>query len=81
MTIIGTIIFVFCFWAVFSHHFCDGIIAKHLLTFSAIAAAIMILDPKNYGAAIGAVIALVGALVYWAFKHRHLIARRLRVML
>lgn len=73
MIFLGIVSFGFSFWAVFSHHFCDGIVAKHLLTFSAIASALTVLDPDNIDAAITAIALLTAALVYWAVKHRKLL--------
>lgn len=69
MTIIALLIFAFCSWAVFSQHFCDGIIAKHLLAFAAILSVLVILDPKNAMALITACVAMIAGIAYWFFKH------------
>lgn len=76
MTVIGVLIFVFSTWAVFSHHFCDGIIAKHFLVFAAITALIMMLEPSNMRAATSSVLFLFAGLGYWAYRHRKNIRQR-----
>lgn len=77
MIILGSLIFGFCLWAVFSRHFCDGIVAKHFLSFSAITAMLVILDPENTGAAFTSVGLLLLAMAYWFFKHHQLIKKRI----
>lgn len=77
MTILGLIIFVFCLWAVFSRRFCDGIVVKHLLTFSAITAALTVLDPQNTLAAMSALGLMLAGISYWMMKHRAMINKRL----
>lgn len=61
-------IFCFCFYAVFSRRFHDGIIAKHLFIFAAITAMLKILDPYNCTAlAFSTVFALAG-LSWWRWR-------------
>lgn len=78
ITIIGSLIFVFCVWAVFSKHFCDGIIAKHFLAFSAITAMLAVLDPVNDTLIVWSGAFLLAALAYWAIKNERQIEKRLR---
>lgn len=78
MSILAMMVFLFCAWAVFSRHFCDGIITKHLFTFSAITAMLVVLDPDNMEAAEVSYLLLVAGIVYWFFKHKKLIIERLR---
>lgn len=77
MTLFGVIVFGFCLWAVFSKHFCDGIMVKHLLSFSAITAALTALDPNNTDAALSTLGLLMAGLAYWFVKHRAMIEKRL----
>lgn len=77
MIFLGIAIFGFCLWAVFSRHFCDGIVAKHLLAFSAISGALTVLDPDNLDAAFSATLLLISAMIYWMVKHRKLVAQHL----
>lgn len=77
MMIFGIIVFVFCLWAVFSKHFCDGIVAKHLLSFSAMMGVLTALDPKNMDAALATLVLLIAGLAYWFIKHWHIINKRL----
>jgi len=79
MILLGSGIFAFCTWAVFSDHFCDGIVTKHLLTFSAITSMLLILDPANGKAALGSVLFLVSGVAYWAMKHWDTIRQRLHI--
>lgn len=72
MSFLALMVFSFCIWAVFSHHFIDGIVAKHLFVFSAITAAIVFLDPVNYKAAIASVFLLGAGLVYWYYRHEEI---------
>lgn len=69
MMVLALLVFGFCLWAVFSRYFCDGIITKHLLSFSAILAMLVVLDPDNYDAAAASLALLVAGIVYWFFKH------------
>lgn len=78
MSILGLLVFTFCLWAVFSRHFCDGIIVKHLLTFSAITAMLVFVDPLNTDAAITSIALLALGILYWFIKHQQLIKTRLR---
>lgn len=78
IVIMGCVIFLFCLWAVFSKHFCDGIVAKHLLVFAAIAAVLTTLDPNNLRVAIISPTLLALGIGYWAIKNYRLIRRRLR---
>jgi hypothetical protein len=68
--ILGLFIFAFCTWAVFSKHFCDGIITKHLLVFAAITAMLTILDPANVVAGVSSILLLFSGMAYWGCKHR-----------
>lgn len=74
MMLLSIIIFGFCVWAVFSHNFRDGIIVKHLLSFSAITSMLVILDPVNTDAFIASLVMLVAGIAYWANRR----AARLR---
>lgn len=71
MIVLGILDFSFCLWAVFSRHFCDGIVVKHLFAFSSITAMLTILDPYNTDAACAALVLLAMGMLYWAIKHRH----------
>lgn len=64
--------FTFSSWAVFSHKFDDGIVAKHLLSLSAITSFLSIVDRDNYKAAIAAGVLLVLGIAYGVYKHRRL---------
>lgn len=70
MKLYALAVFSFCLWAVFSHKFDDGIIVKHLLSLSAILAALVIIDPFNSRAALcGGVLLCVGLAVWAVRKH------------
>lgn len=69
MSIIALIDFSFCLWAVFSRHFCDGIITKHFLTFSAITAMLVVLDPANHNALAASLVLLACGIAYWFIRH------------
>ena len=73
MIVLALLIFGFCLWAVFSRHFCDGLVVKHLLTFSAITAMLFVLDPINYDTITASILMLVAGIVYWFVKHLTLI--------
>lgn len=68
MIFFSAIIFSFCVWAVFSHKFRDGIIAKHLLSFSAITAVLAILDPANADAFMTSLCLLISGIAYLAVR-------------
>ncbi len=70
MIIIAVAIFAFCTWAVFSKHFCDGIVTKHFLTFAAILSALVILNPENTLAGVVALLLFITGMAYWVYKHR-----------
>ena len=70
--IIAIICFTFSSWAVFSHKFDDGIVAKHLLSLSAIISFLSIIDRDNYKAAAVASGLLVLGIGYGLYKHRRL---------
>lgn len=69
MIVLAIAVFCFCLWAVFSKHFCDGIVAKHLLTFAAITAALVVCDSGNLVAMLWSLVFLVAGVLYWAYKH------------
>lgn len=69
-------VFVFCTWAIFNHKFLDGIIAKHLLSFGAIGAALTVLDPHNFWTAFASLLLTAFALGYIAIRYRRFIDRR-----
>lgn len=69
MIILAIAIFITCLWAVFSKHFCDGIITKHCLAFAAITAMLVIRDPGNTDAMITALVLFFGGFGYWFYKH------------
>lgn len=69
MSIFAAVLFVVCTGLVFSKRFCDGIIAKHFLVFSAIAAVILCLEPNN-GLALSVAVGLfLAGIAYWAWKN------------
>ena len=68
MMLAAIAIFAFSAWAVFGHHFDDGIIAKYLLSFAAILAFLVILDASNYKAGITSFICLVVGVLYAHFR-------------
>lgn len=78
MIVIGLMIFSFCTWAIFSKRFCEGIVSKHFLVFSAITAMLVIVDPKNMDALISSGCLLISGIVFWYFKHKKLVLARRR---
>ena len=80
MMIIAMIIFAFCTWAVFSKHFCDGVVTKHFLTFAAITAMLTILNPENVRAGLASAFFLIAGMAYWGFKHRKAIREHLHLL-
>jgi site-specific recombinase len=66
--VFGVIMFTFCTWAVFSKKFCDGIITKHLLTFSAITSALAVIDPSNYRAFLTGFFLFISGMAYWLWN-------------
>lgn len=69
MIVFASALFILCSWAVFSHHFMDSIVAKHLLAFAGICAALAALDPSNTDAIISAMAFTALGFGYWATKH------------
>lgn len=80
MMLLGLIIFIFCTWAVFSKHFCDGLITKHFLVFAAITSMLVVVNPANGRAALAASLSLIGGLAYWVIKHRRCIREHLEML-
>lgn len=80
MMLLGIAIFSFCFWCVFSKHFCDGIVAKHFLSLSAIFAALVVCDPYSWQSLSASAVCLVVGLGYWYIRHHRLIHDRHRIM-
>lgn len=61
-------IFCFCFYAVFSRSFHDGIIAKHMFIFAAITAMLNILDPTNWTALMASTVFALAGLAWWWWR-------------
>ncbi len=75
MSILAIIVFSFCAWAVFSHRFKDGIVAKHFLSLSAIMSFLVIVDQHNYAAAATALILLILGVGYACYKYNMRVIR------
>lgn len=76
MTIFAAFIFGLCTLLVFSKRFCDGIVAKHFLVFSAISAVILYLEPGNTLALTVSVALFAAGIAYWAWKNQAQIKQR-----
>lgn len=73
MIVIQFIAFILFFVAtamVFGKWFCDGIITKHFLVFSAIASALAAIEPTSTAAFLSGVLLFVAGIGYWAWKHK-----------
>ena len=68
MMLAALAVFAFTSWAVLGHHFDDGIIAKHFLSFAAILAFLVILDNHNNVAAYSSGLCLVIGVLYAYFR-------------
>lgn len=76
MTILAAVLFLVCTVLVFTKRFCDGILAKHFLVFSAIAAVILYLEPYNTLALTVSLSLFVTGIAYWAWKNQKQIKQR-----
>lgn len=69
MQFLGFTIFMLSVFLVFTKRFCDGLVAKHFLVFSAITAMIVIHDPYNSDALWSSIGLFIAGMVYWFIKH------------
>lgn len=79
MIILALVVFTACCWAIFSKHFCDGIVTKHFLAFSAITAMIVVRDPSNVEAMVTSGVLFIMGVAYWFFKHQRQIRQYLSI--
>lgn len=77
MIVLCVAVFCFCFWAVFSRRFCDGLVTKHFLIFSAITAMLFIMKPSNVAAGVSSLVFLACGMLYWGYKNRKMIREHL----